>query len=307
MKKIFNKELIIGSCVIITLAILFFGIDYLKGINIFKAANYYYVSYTNVAGLAQSAPVTVNGYKVGLVRDIQYEYDNPGHVKVELSLDKQLKVPTGSKAILTTDMLGTSTIVLEMSDNTGFHEVGDRLIGVNSTGLMDNLTGEVLPQVIDVIPKVDSLLVSVTKLVNDPAIASSLVRLDKIMANVEKATGSLATTMGTVEPASRQLPSVINNIDKLSASLATASADLAQVAANIKKMPIDSTVKNINAITDNLAQVTQALNSKDSSLGLLLYDPNLYYNINNTAAHLDSIMIDLKRQPKRYIPSIKIF
>lgn len=307
MKKIFNKELIIGSCVIITLAILFFGIDYLKGINIFKAANYYYVSYTNVAGLAQSAPVTVNGYKVGLVRDIQYEYDNPGHVKVELSLDKQLKVPTGSKAILTTDMLGTSTIVLEMSDNTGFHDVGDRLIGVNSTGLMDNLTGEVLPQVIDVIPKVDSLLVSVTKLVNDPAIASSLGRLDKIMANVEKATGSLATTMGSVEPASRQLPSVINNIDKLSASLATASADLAQVAANIKKMPIDSTVKNINAITDNLAQVTQALNSKDSSLGLLLYDPNLYYNINNTAAHLDSIMIDLKRQPKRYIPSIKIF
>lgn len=307
MKKIFNKELIIGSCVIITLAILFFGIDYLKGINIFKAANYYYVSYTNVAGLAQSAPVTVNGYKVGLVRDIQYEYDNPGHVKVELSLDKQLKVPTGSKAILTTDMLGTSTIVLEMSDNTGFHKVGDRLIGVNSTGLMDNLSGEVLPQVINVIPKVDSLLVSVTKLVNDPAIASSLGRLDKIMANVEKATVSLATTMGSVEPASRQLPSVINNIDKLSASLATASADLAQVAANIKKMPIDSTVKNINAITDNLAQVTQALNSKDSSLGLLLYDPNLYYNINNTAAHLDSIMIDLKRQPKRYIPSIKIF
>lgn len=307
MKKIFNKELIIGGCVIITLAILFFGIDYLKGINIFKAANYYYVSYTNVAGLAQSAPVTVNGFKVGLVRDIQYEYDNPGHVKVELSLDKQLKVPSGSKAVLTTDMLGTSTIVLEMANNKDFHSVGDKLVGVNAVGLMDNLSGEMLPKVIDVIPKVDSLLVSVNNIVGNPAITAAINRLDNIMANIETATNSLATTMNAVAPASRQLPAVVNNIDKLSASLAAASADLADVAANVKTMPIDSTMKNINNITDNLAQITRQLNSKDSSLGLLLYDPNLYYNINNTAAHLDSIMIDLKKQPKRYIPSIKIF
>lgn len=77
MKTIQKKELMIGLTVLITLLILFFGIDYLKGVNVFKAANYYYASYTNVAGLAQSAPVTVNGYKVGLVREINYEYDNP--------------------------------------------------------------------------------------------------------------------------------------------------------------------------------------------------------------------------------------
>lgn len=307
MKKIFNKELIIGSCVILTLAILFFGIDYLKGINIFKAANYYYVSYTNVAGLAQSAPVTVNGFKVGLVREINYEYDNPGHVIVELSLDKKLKVPRGSKAVLTTDMLGTSTIVLEMATTPDYHDVGDKLVGVNSTGLMDNLTTEVLPSVVNLVPKIDSLLVSTTALINDPAIAAAIGRLDNIMANLEQASRALATTMDNVAPASRQLPSVVNNVDKLSESLATASADLAVVAANIKTMPLDSTVRNINAITRNLSEVTNALNSKESSLGMLLYDPSLYNNINNTAAHLDSIMIDLKRQPKRYIPAIKIF
>ena len=76
MKKI-SKELIIGLSVIIALLILFFGINYLKGINLFKASNYYYASYTDVAGLAQSAPVTVNGFKVGLVREVEYEYDNP--------------------------------------------------------------------------------------------------------------------------------------------------------------------------------------------------------------------------------------
>ena len=115
MKTLFRKELMIGLTVLVMLLILFFGIDYLKGINVFHPANYYYATYENVEGLAQSAPVTVNGYKVGLVREIEYEFDNPGHIRVELSLDKQLKVPRGSRAVLTTDMLGTSTIALELA------------------------------------------------------------------------------------------------------------------------------------------------------------------------------------------------
>ena len=80
--KASKKEIIIGFCAVVALLVLFFGIDYLKGVNIFKPTNYYYATYTNVAGLQVSAPVTVNGYKVGLVRNIAYEYDNPGHVKV---------------------------------------------------------------------------------------------------------------------------------------------------------------------------------------------------------------------------------
>ncbi|MCH5345760.1 MAG: MCE family protein, partial [Muribaculaceae bacterium] len=160
MKKIFRKEFVIGACVIATLLILVFGIDYLKGINVFKAANYYYVSYTDVAGLAQSAPVTINGYKVGLVREINYEYDNPGHVIVELSLDKKLRLTQGTKAVLTTDMLGTATIKLEMAPGNDFHIIGDKLVGVNEVGLMDNVTGDILPGVVNMLPKIDSMLVS---------------------------------------------------------------------------------------------------------------------------------------------------
>lgn len=114
MKKLFSREIIIGTSVLIALLVLVFGINYLKGVNIFKDSNYYYASYTNVTGLAQSAPITLNGYKVGLVKEIAYEYDNPGHVKVELSLDKKLRLPEGTEAVIVTDMLGTSTIELRM-------------------------------------------------------------------------------------------------------------------------------------------------------------------------------------------------
>ena len=93
MKKVFRKEILIAVCVLSALAILVFGIDFLKGVNVFKATNYYYATYTDVQGLAVSAPVTLSGYKVGQVRDITYEYDNPGHVRVEIALDKNLRLP----------------------------------------------------------------------------------------------------------------------------------------------------------------------------------------------------------------------
>lgn len=98
---------------LIAIAILIFGINFLKGVNLFKASNYYYATYNNVEGLAESAHVTLNGFNVGQVREIRYDYDHPGNVNVEISLDKSLKLPQGTKALLTSDMLGTASIVLE--------------------------------------------------------------------------------------------------------------------------------------------------------------------------------------------------
>lgn len=98
MKKIFNKEFIIGICVITAIVILIFGIDYLKGINLFSPANFYYASYDNVAGLEISSPVTVDGYKVGQVREIQFDYENPGKIKVLLALNKKPQNTSGFKS-----------------------------------------------------------------------------------------------------------------------------------------------------------------------------------------------------------------
>ena len=98
MKK---KEILVGLTVALALVLLFVGINFLKGVNVFKAANYYYATYTDVAGLSTSAPVTINGFKVGQVRSVEYQYDNPGHVVVEFSVDKALRIPQGSQAVIT--------------------------------------------------------------------------------------------------------------------------------------------------------------------------------------------------------------
>lgn len=289
----------------ITLLILFFGIDYLKGINLFKASNYYYASYTNVAGLAQSAPVTVNGYKVGLVREIEYEYDNPGHVKVELSLDKKLKVPTGTQAVLVTDMLGTSSIELKMGTGSEYHNVGDKLEGKNAAGLMENVTQDLMPTIGAILPKVDSLLSAATAIATDSALLSSVRRLDNIMANLERSTAQLSKVMAVAPEIATNANSTMANVSEISSKLAIVSADVTTLSGQLSKMPLDSTLNNVHRISTSLADIMQSLNSNDSSLGKIIYDPSFYNNLNGAAASLDSLLKDVKENPKRYI-SIKL-
>ncbi len=299
MKKRFSKELIIGGLVLLALLILVFGINYLKGVNMFKPSNYYFATYTDVAGLAQSAPVTVNGFKVGLVREISYEYDNPGHIKVEMSLDRHLKLPRGTKAMLTTDMLGTSSIALEMAPGKDFHSVGDQLIGANASGLMSSVTNDIMPSITAILPKIDSILTSMTTIVSDPALLASVQRLDKIMANIETSSAQLNTTM-------KAMPRIAEDASGLMTDLKAISNDLTALSAKLREMPIDSTMNSVNSIAARLNTSMEKLNSKDSSLGLLLNDTGLYNNLNASAASLDSLLKDVKQNPKRYI-SIKVF
>ena len=297
MKKIFRKEVLIGLIVIIALAILFVGIDFLKGINIFKAANYYVATYENVEGLAVSAPVSVNGYKVGLVREINYEYDNPGHVKVEMSLDKNLKVPRGTQAVIKTDMLGTATIELKMGNGDSFHNVGDELEGVVARGMMDNISNSILPSVGNIMPKIDSLLANINAVVGDPALLAAVKRLDRITEN-------LASTTSRLSQAVAQLPAVTNDVKVITGNIAKGSDDLAELTARMRNLPVDSLAADIADITANLKELSAQLNDPESTIGKLTHDPALYNNLNSTISSLDSLFIDIKKNPKRYI-SIK--
>lgn len=294
MKQLFRKEVLIGLIVIIALAILFVGIDFLKGVNIFKAANYYTATYTNVEGLAISAPVTVNGFKVGLVREINYEYDNPGHVKVEISLDKNLKVPKGTQAVIKSDMLGTASIELKMAANPEFHAVGDELQGVVAKGLMDNVSNTLMPSVNSILPKIDSLLTSINTIVADPALVNSMKRLDAITANLEVATGRLSSVMAA-------LPPVTDNVRGITGNLVRSTNDLSAISAKLREAPVDSIADNIAYITANLRQLSEQLNDPNSSIGKLTSDPALYNAITSTISSLDSLFVDIKKNPKRYI------
>lgn len=293
-----KKEVTIGLCVLLALGVLIFGVNYLKGVNLFKAANYYYAEYDNAAGLQVSAPVSLNGFKVGQVRAISYEYDNPGHVKVELALDRQLKVPVGSKAVIEQDILGTSTIVLHMTQAKEYEKVGSTLAGETAKGLMDNVSQNLMPGVSAIFPKIDSLLTSINALVGDPALVASVKRLDAITKNLE-------ATMIQLNKATASLPATMGNVNTITGNLNVMSSDLAAFSGELKEMPVDSIMDNVNALTANLKALSDELDNPDSTLGLITHDRALYDNLNGAVASLDSLLVDVKKNPKRYI-SIKL-
>lgn len=171
-----RKEVKIGLAGIAALIILFCGVNYLKGINMFKPESYYHVEFTDINGLAQSSPVFANGFKVGIVRDIQYNYQKPGHVVVGIEMDEEMKIPTGSSAELITEMLGTvkMNLLLNHDSNTYYNE-GDTLPGVANTGILGAAEKDLLPKMEQMLPKLDSILGSLNKLLADPALSKPCI------------------------------------------------------------------------------------------------------------------------------------
>lgn len=302
MKKIFSKEALIGLLVVLALAILVIGIDFLKGVNVFKAANFYSAVYEDVQGLAVSAPVTVNGYKVGQVREIAYMYDNPGHVKVEFDIDDELRLPEGTEAVLESDLLGTASIALRLGTSKKFVAPGAEIPGVVPVGMMSKVSEDILPSAAAIFPKVDSLLTTLNQVASDPAITASVKRLDVLTANLEVTTRQLNSLIASLPPITRDIKTVTGNFVSTSEQVDSLVRNL---DSKISQMPVEELAASLQETLDNLKALSAQLKDPNSTLGLLMNDPKLYNNLNHSIQSLDSLFIDIKKNPKRYI-SIKL-
>ena len=279
MKKLFTKEVKIALAVLISAVILVVGIEYLKGINLMKPTNYYYIEYKNVTGLTVSTPVVIDGFKVGLVREINYNYDKPGTVTVEVSLDNQLKVPSGSKAVLMVDFLGTATIDLRLNKYVStYHSAGDVLIGENAPDMLGSIQNNVLPQLTAMLPKIDTILTGIQAIVTNPALSESIDHLNHITADLEVSSKKLSHIMDK---------DITENVNEFSSRL--------------NELDLKKTVVSVDSTLLGLQSITNKLNNNDNTLGLLLNDKQLYDGLLNTVGSADSLLIDLRLNPKRYV------
>ncbi|MCM1370141.1 MAG: MlaD family protein [Candidatus Amulumruptor caecigallinarius] len=299
MKKIFGKEFIIGLSVLAAIAILIVGIEYLKGINMFSPANFYYVNYDNVSGLEVSSPVTIDGYKVGQVREISYDFENPGKIKVLLAVNKQLRVPEDSYAELSSTLMNGGYVNIKMGKSKTLLPVGSTLRSRANPDLMQAVSNEIIPTVNTILPRVDTLLMNLNTLAANPAISQSISRLDGISGNLLLASGGLKTVM------SRDVPYVMNNTKSITTRIDSISSNLAVLSYQLKQLPLQTTMENVNQITANLERFSAQLNNRNSTLGKITTDDELYNRLNRVTADIDSLIIDIKKNPKRYI-SIKL-
>lgn len=286
--KYITKEVKIGIAGLAALCILIYGINYLKGIHLFKPSSYFYVQFQNVNGLTKSSPVFADGFRVGIVRDLIYDYTQPGKVIAEIDVAPELRIPKGSSAELTSDMLGGIKMTLLLANNPRErHEVGDTLPGKLNNGVMEKAAAMV-PQVEKMLPKLDSILSSLNTLLADPALPATLH-------NVEQLTGSMAVTSRKLE----QLMS--NDIPQLTSKLNTIGDNFATISSNMKDVDFAAAMQKVDATLANVKSLTDKLGSTDNTVGLLLNDPSFYQNLNATAANAATLLEDLKAHPKRYV------
>ena len=286
--KYITKEVRIGIAGIAALCILVYGINYLKGIHLFKPTSYFYVKFENVNGLTKSSPVFADGYSVGIVRNLYYDYTHPGNVVAEIDVDPDLRIPKGSTAELAAEMLGGVRMnLLLANDPREKYEIGDTIPGNLNNGMLEQVSN-LMPQIEKMLPKLDSILTSLNTVLGDPAIPATLH-------NVQNLTASMANT-------SRQLEKVMNNdIPQLTGKLNTIGDNFATISSNLKEIDYAAAMQRVDSTLANIKMITDKLTQKDNTVGLLLNDPALYNNLSSTAANAASLLEDLKSHPKRYV------
>jgi len=283
-----TKEIKIGLAGVIALGLLIVGINFFKGINLFHSTASYYIAFEDIKGLVKSSPIYADGFKVGIVGDIEYDYAKAGHVTARIDVDPTLRIPQGSTAELSSDLLGAVKMDLLLANNPREKYLpGDTLKGSVNAGLMGRAAAMV-PQLEQMLPKLDSILISLNALLSNPAIPNTLQ-------NVEHLTASLNAN-------SRQLESLMkNDVPQLTSKLNEIGENFAVISANLKGIDYAGTMSKVDETLANVKEITDRLERNDNTVGLLLNDPTLYNNLAATTANAASLLQDLQQHPKRYV------
>lgn len=294
-----KKETKIALTAVVALFLLFIGLNFLKGVNVFQSTNTYYVKFKDVAGLAVSNPVYANGYPVGIVRTVSYDYQRGEHVVVGIELDDEMRVPAETRAELETDLMGGVKMLLVLGPNpTQNIEQGDTIQGGMHQGAMDKVQAMV-PAIEKMLPKLDSILVNINQLTADPALKQLLTNTAQLTANLNESSVELKRLM------KHDMPETMASLKRTCANAEQLTANLAALDVQTTLTSVNATLESVHSLSDRLGgtvtNLDTKLKSRDNTLGLFLNDRGVYDNLNATLRNADSLMIDLKAHPKRYV------
>ena len=286
-----TKEIKIALVAIVGILVMYFGINFLKGMNLFSTNNTYFITFDDIQGLGASTPIYADGYKVGTVDGLEYDYKENGPIKVKVDINKDLRIPQGSKAEIVKDLMGNLQVNLLLANNPRERvEPGGVIPGAVNGGMMDK-AANLVPVVEKMLPKLDSILTSVNALLADPALAASLHNVETITSNLTVSTRELNTLMAGLN---KQVPGMIGKANGV-------LDNTNRLTANLASLDVQGTLNKVNQTLESAHQFTEKLNSNQGSLGLLMNDTKLYDNLTSTMSHADSLVIDLKAHPKRYV------
>ena len=296
-----SRESKIGLVALIAIVLAIWGINFLKGINILEPTHKYYAEYTNVKGLVESAVVNLNGYKVGNVSKIEFESDNLKRIVVEISLNKKIKLPRNTRVVLRSGSLisGSKDVDLMLGDGPGFYEQGDTLPSSVQVELTDYID-PIRSQVESLIRSVDTVMVALDKLMDN----DTRKNLQGTIANLNSATQSLRLSLqpnGSLSSSFSNLASVTDNLKKNNEEISRVLHNFAAVSDSLKQSDLKQLINHADETFAKTSELFGKINEGQGTAGKLVVNDSLYNNLNSAVASLDSLLIDLKDHPGRYV------
>ena len=306
----YAREIKVGALAAICLFLLFFGFNFLKGVNIFSPTNSFHGTYRNLHGLEEQAAVYIRGHKVGQVDRISYDFTRDSAFTIDISINRDIVLPQGTQMALIADgLLGGMAIELQLPLSRNGKDAQGNSVSTEEQrkpvahgsflpttyvpGLVESLQGELLAHVDEAVQSVDSLVASLRSQMEGDHLKATLTNVDRISGDLSSVSSDLKHMMNN------QVPRIVNNAD-------TAVANLNTVVADIKAADLKATVARVDNAVDNVNGLVTDVRSQDGTIGQLIYNKSLYDHIDATVISADSLLVDLKAHPKRYV-QISVF
>jgi phospholipid/cholesterol/gamma-HCH transport system substrate-binding protein len=298
MKKI-SHEVKIGITVLITILVFIWLYNFLKGKDLFSKSTQYYVVYDKVGGLAESSPVEVNGYKVGVVQSVRFLDPESGRLVVTLTVDKGFKLPRNTVAEITTaTLIAGMKIQFVYGEGPGTYSSGDTIPGRLAQSLIAKFENELIPlknKLSDLISVIDSVIGSINDII-DP----------QFKTNLRSGVASLSNTARSIDEA--ELKATLENINRFTQMLAENSdkltstfSSLENIADTLAAADIYNSVNNLKSSLEKAAVLLENLNNGQGTAGQLMTNDSLYKNLSSSLGSLNLLLLDMKANPKRYV------
>ncbi len=311
-----SNETKIGALTIVSIALLVLGFNFLKGKSLFKSGNYLYAIYSDIKGIAPSNAVFINGFQIGSVSEVESANNNVTQILVSIKLNEEYNIPNNSIATISSNPLGSPSIEIVLGNNPTSYKSGDTILTSNDPGMFGTLTnklGPVADQATSTLHSLDSLLKNFNHVL-DP---NTRGNLQSVISNLNSATAALVTSSAylnrILNTETGALAGTMSNLNKFTGNLASNNETLTHTLKNVDsvtsklvEIKLDSVMMQVNSATGKLDSAMTAINSTNGSVGALLYDREIYNNLNKTIVSLHTLTDDLRVHPKRYV-NISIF
>jgi len=306
------KQILIGASFILAIALFIWGYKFLKGKDIFNKQTIYYAKYHEVSGLEISNPVSINGVRIGQVSRMYFAPDMSGDVIVELTINTDFPIPDNTIArIFSSDLMGSKSVDFKLGNSTDQAKDGDTLATSIEAGIMEEVNAQVQPikaKAESLLASIDTLVVAFQAIFNESArknLSESFDNINKSFSNIQSTTTNLDTLMITE---GNRVSSILNNIDSLTYTLSENREKFASIISNFEMISdslaeanIPATFNRANSTLDELETILAKINDGEGTIGMLMHNDTLYFELNKTAEELNMLLKDIRENPKRYV------